>query len=37
MGNLPTVPESKTIPNKVVIITGANTGIGYITARELAK
>nr|XP_049693741.1 retinol dehydrogenase 11-like [Helicoverpa armigera] len=25
------------IPNKVVIVTGSNTGIGYETARELSK
>lgn len=30
-------PSRRTIPNKVVIITGANKGIGYETAKELSR
>jgi len=41
MGNSPSVYLNKIKPvsltSKVAIVTGANTGIGYITAREIAK
>jgi len=37
MGSLVSVPEDVSLEGKVAIITGANTGIGYITAKDMAR
>jgi NAD(P)-dependent dehydrogenase (short-subunit alcohol dehydrogenase family) len=36
MGNSYTLPEVD-LTGKVVVITGANTGLGYTTALEIAR
>ena len=36
MGNSPSLP-STSVANKVCIVTGSNTGIGYEVAYELAR
>jgi len=37
MGGLQSVPKEISLNEKVCIITGANTGIGFVTAKEFAK
>lgn len=37
MGSSPSSIAPVDLSGKVAIVTGANTGIGYITSRELAR